>query len=88
MRAVVKAAMSIDELAYTLENISTDQRISVELLSDSEIVSEAKYVLDLFVNPSQAHINHEALLGDEGPEQRIWARKQVKQLKAFIKKYQ
>jgi hypothetical protein len=88
MREIVKSAMAIDELAYSLDNISTDDKVAVNSYPDEQIVKEAKYVLDLFVNPSQGHINNEALMGDEGPQQQVWARKQVRQLKAFIKKYQ
>jgi hypothetical protein len=88
MREIVKSAMAIDELAYSLDNISIDDKVAVDSYPDEQIVKEAKYVLDLFVNPSQGHINNEALTGDEGPQQQVWARKQVRQLKAFIKKYQ
>jgi hypothetical protein len=88
MREIVKSAMAIDELAYSLDNISIDDKVAVDSYPDEQIVKEAKYVLDLFVNPSQGHINNEALMGDEGPQQQVWARKQVRQLKAFIKKYQ
>jgi hypothetical protein len=88
MREIVKSAMAIDELAYSLDNISTDDKVAVNSYPDEQIVKEAKYVLDLFVNPNQSHINNEALMGDEGPQQQVWARKQVRQLKAFIKKYQ
>ena len=88
MRQIVKSALQIDELAYTLNNIAHDDKVTVDTYSDHQIVIEAKYVLDLFLNPSQGHINHEALLGDEGPEQEAWAKQQVKKLKAFIKQYQ
>ncbi len=80
-------AMRIDELAYTLENISTDDRKPITDYSAADIVAEARYVLELFVNPAQGHINSEALAGDEGAEQQRWARQQVRQLRAFIKKY-
>ena len=88
MRQIVKSALQIDELAYTLNNIAHDDKVNVDTYSDHQIMIEAKYVLDLFLNPSQGHINHEALLGDEGPEQEAWAKQQVKKLKAFIKQYQ
>ena len=88
MRQIVKSALAIDELAYTLNNIAHDDKVNVDTYSDHQIMIEAKYVLDLFLNPSQGHINHEALLGDEGPEQEAWAKQQVKKLKAFIKQYQ
>jgi|APGre2960657423_1045063.scaffolds.fasta_scaffold92749_2 hypothetical protein len=85
--SALNTAMAIDELAYNLENISTDDKRPLENFSNEEILAEAAYVLDLFVNPSQGHINHEALSGDEGPEQRVWARGQVRKLKALIKKF-
>ena len=80
-------AMRIDELAYTLDNISTDDRKAITDYSAADIVAEARYVLELYVNPAQGHINSEALAGDEGAEQQRWARQQVRQLRAFIKKY-
>ncbi len=86
-RAIIKSALAIDELAYTLDNISTDDKVSVNSYTDEQIINEAKYVLDLFINPSQGHINHEAWIGDDGAEQKTWARQQVRQLKAFIKQY-
>jgi hypothetical protein len=79
--------MKIDELAYTLNNISTDDKKAVADYAASEVIEEAKYVLDLFINPSQGHINHDALIGEEGPDQQKWASKQVRQLRSFIKKY-
>lgn len=88
IRPIIKSALAIDELAYTLDNIANDDKAALDSYSDHQIVSEAKYVLDLFLNPSQGHINHEALMGDEGPQQRVWAEKQVKKLKAFIKQYE
>ena len=88
IRPIIKSALAIDELAYTLDNIAQGDKVTIDTYSDHEIVSEAKYVLDLFLNPSQGHINHEALMGDEGPEQTVWAKTQVKKLKAFIKKYE
>jgi len=87
VRALVKAALEIDELGYNLDNVSTDQKVSIEDLPDAEIVSEARYVLDTFINPMQGHINGQAYRGEEGPEQRRWAQGQVRKLKSFIKKY-
>ena len=87
MRPIIKSALAIDELAYTLDIICNDDKTILDSYSDLHIVNEARYVLDLFLNPSQGHINHEALMGDEGPQQKVWAEKQVSKLKAFIKKY-
>jgi len=84
---LLTAALAIDELAYNLENISTDDKRPLDSYSAAEILAEAAYVLDLFVNPAQGHINHEALSGGDGSEQRVWARGQVRKLKALIKKF-
>ena len=64
-----------------------DDGKQIEDYTDAAILAEAAYVLDLFVNPAQGHINHEALTGGEGAEQRVWARGQVRKLKALIKKF-
>lgn len=84
---LITAAIKIEELRYNLDNISNDDDKALEDYTIAEILAEAAYVLDLFVNPAQGHINYEALSGDEGPEQRVWARGQVRKLKAFIKKF-
>ncbi len=87
LRPICARAIGIDELQYNLDNICTDDKKHVNDYSDAEIVSEAAYVLDLFVNPAQGHINRDALCGMEGPEQRVWARSQVGKLERFIKRY-
>ena len=88
MRAIVKATLSISELAYTLENISHDDRKEISDYTDAEILHEAAYVLSLFVDPSETHWNAEDYRGENGDIQQKWARDQVRQLKAFIKKFQ
>ena len=87
MRAIIKAAMSIDELAYDLENISTDDKKKIEDYTDSEIINEAKHVLGLFVDPLESHWNREDFCGENGPEKQKWARGEVRKLKAFINKF-
>jgi len=87
MRAIIKSAMSIDELANDLENISTDDRKQIDDYTDDEIVKEAKHVLELFEDKSNPHWNNQDLHGENGPEQQKWARGEVRKLKAFIKKY-
>lgn len=84
---MITAALKIDELRYNLDNISNDDNKALEDYTTAEVLYEAGYVLDLFVNPAQGHINNEALRGDEGPEQTIWARGQVRKLKAFLKRF-
>jgi len=87
MRAIIKSALKIDELAYTLDNISNDDKKKVEDYTDNEIVYEAEYVLDLFTNPNESHWNAEDLRGENGTKQQKWARVEVRKLQTFIKKY-
>jgi hypothetical protein len=87
MRQIIKSALKIDELAYTLDNISNDDKKKVEDYTDNEIVHEAEYVLDLFTNPNESHWNAEDLRGENGTEQQKWARVEVRKLQTFIKKY-
>jgi hypothetical protein len=87
MRAIIKEALKIDELAYDLENISTDDKKKIEDYTDLEIVHEAEYVLSLFLDPNETHWNREDYMGENGEEQFMWARHQVRKLQAFIKKY-
>jgi len=88
MRPIIKSALSIGELAFTLENISQDDRKEISDYTDEEILHEAAYVLSLFVDPCETHWNAEDYRGENGKEQQKAARDQVRQLKAFIKKYQ
>jgi hypothetical protein len=87
MRAIIKSALAISELAYDLDNISTDDKKKIEDYSDEEIVREARHVLGLFTDPDETHWNAEDLRGENGPEQQKWARSEVRMLNAFIKKY-
>lgn len=87
MRAIIKSALAIGELAYSLENISADDGKEISDYTDSEIVNEAGYVLGLFTNPNETHWNAEDLRGENGEEQQKWARSEVRKLVAFIKKY-
>lgn len=87
MRAIVKSAMQISELAYSLENISTDDKRDIDSYTDQEILDEAGYVLGLFTDPNETHWNAEDLRGENGESQQKWARAEVRKLVAFIKKY-
>lgn len=87
MREIVKSALKISELAYSLENISTDDKRDIDSYTDEEILNEAGYVLGLFTDPNEAHWNAEDLRGENGEEQQKWARAEVRKLVAFIKKY-
>jgi hypothetical protein len=86
-RAIIKEAMSISELANSLDNISTDDKKQINDYTDAEILHEAKYVLSLFLDPNETHWNAEDLRGENGEEQQKWAEAEVRKLKAFIKKY-
>jgi hypothetical protein len=85
MSTVLKAAMSIDELANTLKQIAQDDKKEVSAYTTAEIVKEAKYVLSCFYEAG--HLNNEDYIGENGEEQFMWARHQVRKLNAFIKKY-
>lgn len=87
MRAIIKAALKIDELAYDLENIASDDKKQIEDYTDSEILHEAKHVFGMFLEGVNPHWNHDDLIGENGPKQQAWARGEVRKLKAFIKKY-
>ena len=86
-RAIIKSALAISELAYTLDNISTDDKKEIEDYTDAEILHAAEYVLGLFIDPNESHWNAEDLRGENGPGQKKWARAEVRKLQAFIKKY-
>ena len=85
MRAIIKSAMEIDELANTLQQIARDDSKAVNDYTDAEIVHEAKYVLSCF--HEDGHLNNEDYIGENGEEQYKWAVGQVRKLNAFIKKF-
>jgi hypothetical protein len=87
MRAIIKSALAIDELENSLENISSDDNKAIDQYTDKEIVNEAKYVLEMFLDGTNPHWNYEDLQGENGPEQQKWAQGEVRKLNAFIKKY-
>jgi hypothetical protein len=86
---MLKDALAIDELNYNLnEIIAVDDRCEVEEIPDDTILGEAVYVLEKFTSPIQGFFHHDCLMGRDGAEEQRWARKNVKQLKAFIRKYE
>ena len=88
MTPMLKDALAIDELNYNLnEIIAVDDRCAVEDIPDDTILGEAIYVLEKFTSPVQCFFHHDCLMGRDGADEQRWARKNVKQLKAFIKKY-
>jgi hypothetical protein len=89
MTPMLKDALAIDELNYNLnEIIAVDDRCEVEEIPDDTILGEAVYVLEKFTSPIQGFFHHDCLMGRDGAEEQRWARKNVKQLKAFIRKYE
>jgi hypothetical protein len=82
-RSIVKDAINIGELLYSLENICGDDGIQIEDAEDWYIYDEAKYVLATFYE--YGHIRNMWLLGEDGDAQE--AKKEVQALKRFIKKY-
>ena len=85
MRSIIKSAMSIDELANTLQQISQDDKKEINDYTDAQIVHEAKYVLSCY--HESGHLNNEDYIGENGEEFQKDARDQVKKLNAFIKKF-
>lgn len=86
-RAIIKAALAIDELASTLNNISEDDHKDIQDYTDADIVSEAKYVLSCFYEGG--HMNNDALIGEMEHDEcnAAWARREVKKLRSLIAKY-
>jgi hypothetical protein len=85
MRAIVKAAMAIPEMQFAFECICADDKKEPEDYTDEEIVSEAEYRLSTYFE--DGHINSDEMrMGDDLEMSKI-ARKDIKMLKAFIKKY-
>ena len=80
------SVFDIDELNVSLENISTDDKREIKSYSVAEVVKEAEYVLELFLDGTAPHWNNQDLTGENGMEQQKWARSEVKKLKALIKK--
>jgi hypothetical protein len=80
------AAVCSNELGINLENWLCDDLTMHDItdLTPKQIVDEAKYVLSTFFE--SGHSNNDILNG-EFPEDRKYAKKEVKALKAFIKKY-
>lgn len=85
MRAIVKAAEAILEMQFGFECICADDNKEPEDYTDEEIVSEAEYRLSTYFE--DGHMNNDEMrLGDD-PESNKIARKDIRMLKAFIKKY-
>jgi hypothetical protein len=88
---MARAAKYIDdalksyELATSLENIASDDKKRLEEYSVAEVVKEAEYVLSCYYEGG--HCSNDELRGDAGPEARKTARREVRILTNYIKKY-
>jgi len=85
MRAIVKAATAIPEMQFAFECICADDKKEPEDYTDEEIVSEAEYRLSTYFE--DGHINSDEMRMGDDPEMNKIARKDIRMLKAFIKKY-
>lgn len=85
MRDIVKAALAIPEMQFAFECICTDDKKEPNDFSDAEVVAEAEYRLYTYFE--NGHINNDMRLGRETAEGKKIAQKDVRMLKAFIKKY-
>ena len=88
MKQILKDAFKSDELKQQLEDvIAVDDKIDVSEIPDQTILEEAHYVLGKFTGESGGFGQEEDFNGENGPEMKKWAVKNVKALRAFIKKY-
>lgn len=85
MASCLDQAMNCDYLRSSLENISEDDKRSLESYTEAEIVAEAKWVLSEFYEGG--HSYNDDLQGENGAFCKKEAQKGVRQLKALIKKF-
>ena len=85
MRKIVKDALNISEMEYAFECICTDDKKNPEDYTDDEIVNEAEY--RLFTYFEDGHTNNDDMRVSDDAESRAIARKDIRQLTAFIKRY-
>jgi hypothetical protein len=78
---LIRAANRITELSNTLENVCHDDGIKLEAMDDSQLVSEARHVLSLFLEGGTCQSE---MLDSDDAEERAEARKQIRQLKRLI----
>ena len=78
-------AMEIQELMVVMENISADDKRTLESYTKKEVVAEAKYVLSTFFE--SGHMNNDSYIGEYGEDEYNWAVSEVSKLKAFIDRF-
>ena len=84
MRKILRDLEKIEELRYTMENVCTDTKTTLNQWSDHQLVEEAEYVLSCFYEPG--HIIHDDRFGDDKDLAKN-LNKQIRLLKKFIKQY-
>jgi len=85
MRKIVRDALNISEMAYAFECICADDKKNPEDYTDDEIVNEAEY--RLFTYFEDGHTNNDDTRLSDDAEIRAIARKDIRQLTVFIKRY-
>ena len=85
MRQLVTDATKCTELNHFLEIISTDDNKEIDDYTDAEIIAEAQYVIGLYTEGGTAQ--SESLSGDCGKQSQRNARRELKELKWFLKKH-
>jgi len=88
MKQILKDAFKSDEFQQHLEDvIAVDDKVDVSEIPDQIILVEAHYILGKFTGESGGFEQEQDYQGENGPELKKWAVKNVKALRAFIKKY-
>lgn len=85
IRQIVEDAKKIPEMVFAFECICQDDAKEPTDFSDNELVAEAEYRLYTYFE--NGHINNDMRLGRATAEGKKIAQKDVRLLKAFIKKY-
>lgn len=85
-RVILRDAGRLRDLMFCLEDLALEDGRFIEELSDSEIVEEARFLLDKY-HPDHGWRHGADLLGENGREAREAARRTVRQLRWFISKY-
>jgi hypothetical protein len=83
--AYISSAFKIEELAFWLMTLCDDNNLDPRELSLDDVIGEARATLSLFSEPNTTSWN--MLHGEHGIEDQKHAIKNVKQIKAFIRKY-
>lgn len=86
-KQMIKTAMSIGELAETLQNIASDDNKEIADYTEAEILGEAMYVYSTF--EESGHSNNEEMIDiyNDDPQRSKELMRQYRALIRFIKKY-